>query len=729
MTDAEAGPFDVYTSFPPQRRALTIFGVAALLWRRRWFVALVALLAMVITIFICKRLPPTYTADGAIVVASRKISIPEVEGALVTPTGDAAFVRSEMAVLRSRSVLRKVAAKLKLDQIPEFNPRLRPPDDSILTYIDPRRWLSRLIGHPPSSGANEREQVEAYVEGTLRRNLSVVNEGRDYVIAIHYRSQNPTLSAAIVNALMQTYLSQNAAAAASATLSANTSLNARAEELHRDLSAAERKVQDFTKRTGLVETNQGTVSAQQLADLNTQLAHAQADLATADAQYRQALAVERTGGSAASQSEVLASPLIQKLRSQEAEVEQNRADLITRVGPQHPDLKAANRQLQEIRAAIRIEIDKIAKSLKGQVEVMRAREASLHARVMRLRKAAATGAQIRDELQRLKNDVASKRKAYDDFLVRVAETAKPGDKPLPDARIVSAAVAPIHPSGPRTLPSAMLAGFIGALLGIAGALIYDQLDHGIETLEQAQALMGLPGLAALPGLRRFGRRSLSHRYVVDNPTSPFAETLRALRSRLRLASAGAPIKSLLVTSAVPGEGKTSFALGFARLAARDGYKVLLLECDFRRPVLDRVLPARTGAGRPDFVKGPDAWREWIGVDPLTGLHYVTVPRASEVNEVVPLLEVAGLETFMREASLKYDFVVIDSPPIMRVHDAILLSRYADAVLFVVWWLRTPQYIVREALRRLSLYPTKLAGIVLTKVQGRSQEGMYGGYSR
>src|SRR5579885_3020517 len=146
MASVELGAFDVYAPPPSQRRALTIVGIASLLWRRRWFIALVTLLVMGVTILIAKQVTPTYTADGAIVVASRKISIPEVEAPLVTPTGDAAIVRSELSVLSSRSVLQEVAAKLHLDRLPEFNPRLRPPDDGLIAYLDPRRWLTGLLG-------------------------------------------------------------------------------------------------------------------------------------------------------------------------------------------------------------------------------------------------------------------------------------------------------------------------------------------------------------------------------------------------------------------------------------------------------------------------------------------------------------------------------------------------------------------------------------------------------
>jgi capsular exopolysaccharide synthesis family protein len=274
---------------------------------------------------------------------------------------------------------------------------------------------------------------------------------------------------------------------------------------------------------------------------------------------------------------------------------------------------------------------------------------------------------------------------------------------------------------------ALLAGFAGGLLAIAGSILYAQMDHGFETLEQVRTVTGLPGLAAIPLVRNLGRKRLPHRYVVDNPTSPVAETLRAFRAKLRWASEGRPLKTILVSSAVPAEGKTSFALSFARLAARDGCRVLLIECDFRRPTLESVLPSPVRPGQPSFLDDPTSWRDWVGVDGLTGLNYLTAN--GESSNMAPMLEADGMGAILRDARREYDYIVIDSPPIMRVPDGMLLARSVDAVALVVSWKRTRQTMVREALRRLALDPDMPTGIILTKVEGAAGQDMYSGYSR
>ena len=424
---------------------------------------------------------------------------------------------------------------------------------------------------------------------------------------------------------------------------------------------------------------------------------------------------------------MLASPVIQQLRTQEAEAVRNQSDLQSRVGPNHPDMKAANKQVASLQQAIGREIDKVVSSLKGQVDVTRAREASLMQQVATLNGKATASSAAQDQLQRLNDDAQSKRKLYDEFMLRVAQTAKPQDIQQANARMISAAIVPLHPSSPKITLMALLAGFAGGLIAVAGVILYAQLDHGFETLEQVRTVTGLPGLAAIPMVRSLGRKRLPHRYVVDNPTSPVSETLRAFRAKLRWASEGRALKTILVSSAVPAEGKTSFALSFARLAARDGCRVLLIECDFRRPTLETVLPPPSRPGQPSFLDDPQSWRDWIGIDDLTGLNYLTATEDSD--RLAPMLEADGLGAILRDARREYDYIVVDSPPIMRVPDAMLLARSVDAVALIVSWKRTRQRLVREALRRLALDPDMPTGIILTKVEKAAGQDVYSGYTR
>jgi succinoglycan biosynthesis transport protein ExoP len=697
--------------------------LARAIWRHRRAILLAMVLFTLGTGLYISRQGPMYAAQGAVVIASRKVMIPGLE-AVSTPTGDIAIIRSEMAALRSRTLLNQVATALHLDANREFNALLRPEDDDLFAWLDPRPFLRQLL----QSGAkrppiDEHDFVAASVEATLQKNLSLINDERDYVITINYSSQSPEVSAAIVNTLMDKYLEQYAQIKIAAVEDASTALNARAEDLRREVVEADKAVTDFTRKNDFVETRAGSVNRQQLEDLNTQLSTARADRAAAEARFQQAMALSQ-GTSAAANTDVLASPLIQRLREQEAELSRRVAELSMRLGSTHPDRRVAEAQLAELRETIRGEIVKVTTSLKGQARVARSREAGLEARVAQLSGAAFTAETTVAEFQRLKQAADDKRKVYAGFLAKLAETAKPGDRQPIEARIISHAVAPIEPASARALFYVLLAGIVGGLAAVAGCLAYDQLDHGFETLDQLRAVTGLPAFVAIPAWPRGWQWSGSARYLVDHPQSALAETLRGTRTRLR--STAQDPRAILVTSALSGEGKTSFALALAQVTAIDGWRTLLIECDFHRPILRSVLPPSPSTELTEILAGTVPWQDWVRRDKTSGVFYLVA--AHRGAGFPATLEKQGTDAPIGQMKTAFDYVIIDSPPVMRVPDATVLARFADSVLLLVAANRTRQRVVAEALRRLMIAARPL-GVVLTNNSARRHvdEDMYTGY--
>ena len=704
---------------------LTVFDIVSSIWRRRGLIAMIVLPLMALTFVAAELMPRQYSAQGAIVIASRKYMIPELES-VSTPTGDIAIVRSEMAVLRSRAVLREVAKQLRLSTLPEFNPSLRP----VAWYqrLDPRPYIDGFFTPKQDHPVDESERIDSEVEYTLNQNLGVSNDPRDYAITIDYRSQDPRLSAQIVNTLMASYINQYIESKVAATISANASLNARAEDLRKEVADADARVQAFVSKSGYLQTRLGTVSSQQLNDLNTQLSTARADRAASEAKYAQAVALERNRGSTAAAADVLASPLIQRLREKEADLLRQQADAGTRLGPLHPERRAIEQQLKDIQRSIAGEIGKVVQSIKGEMDVTRARESSLQQRVTQLQGSALSAADSQSEYERLQADTDGKRKVYNEFLLRIAQTAKPEDKPQADARIISSAVPPTGPSFPHVFQLTLLAGVIATMGSVASVLLNDQLDHGYESLGDVRTGTGLLGFGAIPAIRRRGRRATWQRYVLDHPYSSFAETIRGFRARLHAAARFRPAKVILLTSAEASEGKTSIALAFARLTAQDGHRVLLIDCDLRRPALGKILALSTADEYSDVLAGQVSWRENVRVDQISGLHYLVTARPT--RNISQVLETKGIEHTIREAAAEYDFVVIDSPPIMRVTDALLLARHVDIIAVVVWWKHTRRRMVAEALRRLDTHTDKLCGVILNKVSTqRASDDGYSGYGK
>ncbi len=701
----------------PNREA-SLLGFFRAVWQHRKLICADAVVFMAAAGFYVSQQKPMYTADGAVVIASRKVMIPGVE-AVSTPTGDMAIVRSEMAVLRSRNLLSDVATTLHLDQDPEFNPFLRPKDNSLLAWLDPRPFLRRLLRPANLPPADRKAVIAAAIEDKLEKNLTLINNLQDYVITIRYKSESPQRSAAIVDTLMDKYLAEYAQIKVAAAEQANAALEARAKTLQREVAEADAAVAEFVRNNRYVATRTGSSSGQQLEDLNSQLAAARADRAAAEARYHEAVA----SAHGAANAEVLASPLIQKLREQEAKLIQKKAELDQKVGPRFPEQRAVDAELAHLRRTIAGEIAKITTSLKSQAEVARSREAGLAARLAQMHDTTSAANASYIQFEQLKATADQKRRIYADFLAKMADTAQPGDRQPIEARILSRATVPVEPSNARGLFLILVAGIVGSLAAVAGSLAYDQLDRGFRTLDHVRSVTGLPAYAALPAVRGRWRWARSARYVVEHPHSSLAETLRGVRARLRWTSRDPRV--ILVTSATTGEGKTSFALALAQVTAMDGWRTLLIECDARRPVLGRVLPPMPSVRPGDIFAGRASWQDRIGRDERSGVFYLLATGSG--GGFPALVEQQAGNGPIEQMKSAFDYVIIDSPPIMPVADASILARFVESVILIVAAKRTRQRMVAEALRRLAI-AAKPIGIVLTNSSGSpAVEDFYTGY--
>jgi len=304
------------------------------------------------------------------------------------------------------------------------------------------------------------------------------------------------------------------------------------------------------------------------------------------------------------------------------------------------------------------------------------------------------------------------------------DTAKPQASLYSDGRIVSPAVPPVDPSAPRTMIFVAF-GAIASLMAACGAVLgREQLRKGFGSLGEISVTTGLPGIAAMPEVRRQGSPV---DFILNNPTSEMAETIRGIRARLKLSGGDRPVKVVLVTSAMPQEGKTSFAASFARLSARDGQNVLLIEGDLRRPKIGPLFGGDQWRPWQDALGSSESIDHFVGTDPQSGLHFLAA--REEVDSRLDLFESPMFRNLIRAAGRIYDFVIIDSPPVLHVSDPLVLAQHADAILLIVRANRTPRSVVSEAIARLTV-TGKPIGIIGSRMSSPiAADGIYVGYAR
>jgi capsular exopolysaccharide synthesis family protein len=283
--------------------------------------------------------------------------------------------------------------------------------------------------------------------------------------------------------------------------------------------------------------------------------------------------------------------------------------------------------------------------------------------------------------------------------------------------VISTAAVPATPTAPQ-VRLITGAGFVGSLMfGTLLALILDRLDRGMRTGRQAEAVLDVPHIGLIPRLGGLTHGYGAYRYLVEKPTSAYAEAIRGVQTALYFSYLDQPSQVVLVTSSVPGEGKTTLALSLATLLAQSGSRTVAVDLDLRRPSLG--CPAREAGGGDlvDHLRGEKRLDDILhGVDQLPTLEIVPCRRLA--GSPTDLLASQRMVGFMAELRARYDYVVLDSPPLLGMSDAQFAARLADAVLFVVRWSKTDEEVARKALDTLRHSGAPIAGVVLTQVDVR-----------
>jgi capsular exopolysaccharide synthesis family protein len=688
-----------------------LFGVI----RRRASVILgcVILGTVLATVWIFQ-LTPRYTAEATVMLDTRKNQMVDFTSLMAGLSGDQSVVRSEMEILKSRALADKVAEKLNIDSWPEYNPALRQPGffDALTSPI---AWVTSALRSLTTSSsaaaldneARTRDRKAAEVTLLMDR-MEITNDGRSYLIKIHAQSTNRNAAALIANTYVDFYLLDQIEAKFDAVKRASGWLNDQLDSLRQKVRDSEHAVEVYKEQNNLSETTKGTsLSEQQLSELNSQLI-----LATADrAQKESSLAQIRSGNTES--SAVLNSPLVEKLRADEADLLHKKAELSNRYQPSHPTMVNLQSQIEEIKRKIDDEAGKTIRGLQGDVNAARAKENSLREQLGSIQKNANQEGKLDVTLRELQREADANKLLYENFLTKFKQTSSEEDIQQADARLVSSALPPRIPSFPK---KTVLVGFsflVSLLVGAAAAFLLERLDNGFRSADQVEKLLGVSTLGLVPGVVR---QELPQDVVVKRPTSQYSEAIRSIRTALRYSDVDNPPKVVLITSSLAGEGKTVFAGSLARSVARSGGKSLLVDCDLRRPSVAKLLGVSGEPGMLDVFAENANIDSLIRVDEDSGMHYI--PSKGGTANPQDLLSSQQMRSFLERMRARYDLIVLDAPPVLAVSDPIILSHFVDTTIYLVRWETTPRPIVTGAVRMLRANGGEIAGVVLSRVNAR-----------
>jgi capsular exopolysaccharide synthesis family protein len=664
--------------------------------------------ALVIGIVATLLMTPQYTASTTLQIdreAARVLNVAEAAPQDSMIQGEE-FFQTQYGILRSRSLTERVIEDLGLGASDAFLEQMgvKPPQRNAQTAAN--------------LALRRREEVIRVIQENL--GVSPVRGSR--LVSVSFKSPDPQLSTRIANAFAENFIQANLDRRYESSSYARQFLEDRIEQTKQRLADAEQQLVAYAGQKQIInirEAGQQTGEAQSLASsslaaLNSALAEARAERLAKEAKWREARSVALL-----TLPEVLQNPAMQRLTEERvrtnAEIEQKgrifQAD--------YPEMVQLRARADELEGQINALASQIRASIQNEYEVALARERSVSAAVEGLKGDVLDLRSRSVQYGILQREVDTSRALYDALLKRYNEVGVTGSVAANNISIVDAAYPPTKPSSPRLLVNIVLAAFLGLGLGVLLALLMEALDETLAAPDDVESKLGIPVLGVIPLLAK----GQTPRLALADIKSNFSEAYYSLRTALQFSTPEGAPRTLLTTSARPGEGKSTTAYATALNLARLGRRVLLLDGDLRNPSMHRVIGVENDAGVSNLLSGNAELTALLKPTGQQGLDFI--PCGPIPPNPAELWGSDRLRKVLQEAGEVYDHIVIDGPPVLGFADSPLLASMVGGTVFVLESKATRRAQARGALRRLALGNGRILGAVLTKFDTKAVQ--YGGY--
>ncbi len=720
-------PSDEGISIDP-REILRIF-------QRRWkMIAGIVGIGLGLTLAYLLLTTPLYTATTEILLDLRKNQIVDTEAVLTGLGSDAAAFASELKLMRSSAVGERVINKLKLYNDSEF---ALTRNGGLFATVG--SFFSGLVGGKPDDGEAvietdarrsgfTQEQLDRLTRVFLDR-VKVKRLGRTYIVAVSYTSNNPKSAARVTNEIADAYLIDQLEAKYQATRRANTWLQGRLGELQRKVQESERAVELYRAENNLVGPKGQSPYDAQLKKLNEQLILGRVKMNENLDKLKQARRVIESKGKLSSIDAVAQSDVVSKLRAQLAVVAQQEAELITRFTTAHPKVINKRGERKDLNRQIEREAKRIIENLENDYKFSRRRVKSLEQSLTQLKKKTSGARSASIRLRELEREAAANRTIYEAFLGRFKETSQQETLRTANSRVIAKALPPISASHPKKKRTLLLA-FIGfSVLGFGLAYLLEQMDDSFKTSTQLEEVLNVAHLSSIPKLLTAdltvdGNKVPINRYILMKPLSSYAESIRTLKVGIELSNIDRPPQVILITSALPNEGKSAIASNLAQHAAQVGARTLLIDGDLRNPSLTANWITESGPGLIDLL-GNRVSKEQAIVHDSSGVDFLQTSHVAQNS--AEILGSTSFKKLLLELRQIYNVIIIDTSPVMPVIDAKVLIDSVDSVVLIVKWDETSREIVGDAIKSLGVPHEKFAGVVLNAMDMKrmSHYGSYG----
>jgi polysaccharide biosynthesis transport protein len=682
----------------------------------KWQIVGVAIIAIAVTALAVFSITPIYRATNSIAIEYRQNNVLGVADVYETGAGANSYYATQLAVLRSRDMAEKAVTRIEWERYPDFLKSAPSIFETIKSRItDEFPELAPIFGADKSAVveltgvALLQARINAFVAATQVE--PVINT---QVVKVHFLAKNPVLAMESANALAEAYIESGFEAQFEAARRATEWLNERLSGVKGRLAESESALQEFREQQNILNIGSGkSVLEAELTDNMQRLRDAE----RAKNQLQNTYAQIRQAGDLPyllQQISVLVEDeLVRSTKQGFLVAEQEVSQLTPRYGPKHPAMIKAQARLMEAREAFQQQLRRAAQGIRSKYQIAEKNVRSLSEAVEKTRQQIRALDRQDYSMQVLAREADANSQLYDTILKRFKEADLSGDFQTLKARVIDPAILPARPHLPNKRRALMFAAFFGALGGIGLALVRNHLDASIKTGDDLEQISGKPVFASVP---EAGRRLLGGsvaKMVEDKPRSAFSEGIRTIRTGVLLSDLDKNKRRILVTSALPQEGKSSVATNLA-LAFAQMEKVLLVDCDLRKPNLAKYMGLKgSPVGISDMLRG-DVDRKNLAVHQVAP-NVDLLPVGKHLPSPGQVLTSDRFRQLLDEVSEGYDRVIIDSAPCNPVSDTLLLASHVDGVVFVVRYDSTNIKVVQTVLKKIAKSQTPVLGMVLNRV--------------
>lgn len=685
--------------------------------KRLWAILLLAAVVTLLGAAIANSIEPLYRSTVSLLIDPSKQSLSRKDDgfAMDSPFGD--NVQTQIEVMKSRNVVMQAIRSMRLWERAEFDPRKSPPAWEARV----KNWLG--IPAPQPINWNDDLLAESVFAGFLARASTEVPLG-SRLVRVSFETADPELAPVILNKWVLAFIEVDRESRLAASRGLNSWLLEQATELQQNLTRAERDLQTYREQNNLVNVGgkAEASSTRQMEALMPQIVAARVKLTEVGSIYRQVQAVKNGDYSAVPW-------IMNRAEVTEANARLNAAkfklaQLGQKYGFEHPTIVQAEGELAEVRANLKDQMQLAVASLEREYENARETLNALERVTAGERNKVQGVNKIEFQLGKLEREVQTNREMYDMFLTRSKQVDIGADLDKAVARVIDPAApvySPVKPNKPKMIVAAL---FIGLFIGVIGALLLDALDSSVKGADDLEKRVGMVALTSLPRMIQ-NENDTSLTLYDEKAESVFAEAVRTARTGLLLSAIDDPVRVFAVTSSLPSEGKTTFATNIA-LALAQNKSTLLIEADLRRPQLNKLfgLPAES-KGLANLVSGDAMAEECLHT--IEGSTLTVLPAGTLPPNPLELLSSKRFEDTLAMFKERFEVIVLDTPPVELVSDALIVANLASTTVFVVRTGETPLPNIRKALQKLQRVDASIVGIVLNSVDFEKAQRYYGEY--